>query len=444
MVAGDLQQESAENRLLEANTPQGLADLKSAGVRACSGIPLLHQRHSLGALCLFSRQPRIFTAENQALQVTIGQQIATAVSNVRLFQTVADERSLLHAVIASSRDGIMLVGPERQVQLINAPALAMARLPGTPEEWRNRPMAALLVKLRRQAPALVRAALAEIRRVENRHAGPGEGEAEVDVRVLRWLSLPVFAGSELLGRLVVLRDVTEERSLEQMREDLTHAMVHDLRSPLTGILGSVEYLERSLAAHLTPQQRQVVDIARSNTQRMLKLVSAILDISRLESGRLPLERSPIALADLVGEAITAHLPLVAQKGQTLQHDVPATLPLAWADAGLYERVMQNLLGNATKFTPAGGSICVRSWLDAEKPRLVVSVSDSGPGIPAELFEQVFEKFATGGREESGSGLGLTFCKMVVEAHGQRIWVENAPDGGAIFTFTLPLLPQAQI
>jgi signal transduction histidine kinase/putative methionine-R-sulfoxide reductase with GAF domain len=445
IIIGNLAQPTPTLQRLSAAVPQTIQELTSLGLYACSAIPLLHQQRSLGALCLFARQPRLVSADNEALQATIGQQIANAVANVRLFQTVADERSLLQSIIESSRDGIILVGPQGRIRVINEPALRFLRLPGRAEDWSGRILSETLLALRRRAPDLLPVALAEIRRIRHGTEPPGEGENEVPPRTLHWLHLPVTAGRVLLGRLLVLRDVTEQRSLEQLREDLTYTMVHDLRSPLTGILGSVEFIDRSLAAQLSADQHQVLDVARGNTQRMLKLVNAILDISRLESGRMPLEQAPIALPDFISDGLRAHQPLALQKGLQLKSEIAPNLPLAWADKGLFERVLQNLIGNAIKFTPAGGTVKVTASVDgAERPRLFLSVADTGPGIPADLQDRIFDRFTTGRREESGTGLGLAFCKMVVEAHHQRIWVESQPGQGATFTFTLPTMPDMEM
>jgi signal transduction histidine kinase len=176
---------------------------------------------------------------------------------------------------------------------------------------------------------------------------------------------------------------------------------------------------------------------------MLKLVNDILDVSRLESGRMLLERTAVSLADLIAETLRAQSLLAADKSLRLESDAPPALPPAWADARLIERVLQNLVDNAIKFTPPGGLVKVTArpgdQEPAEPPHLRVSVADSGPGIPPELQSKMFQKFVVGQREKGGSGLGLAFCKLVVEAHGGHIWFESEPEQGTTFTFTLPLV-----
>jgi two-component system phosphate regulon sensor histidine kinase PhoR len=174
---------------------------------------------------------------------------------------------------------------------------------------------------------------------------------------------------------------------------------------------------------------------------MLELIKAILEISRLESQQMPLEHTLVSLSDLADSALDSQLPLAAEKGVRLESDVPSTLPPAWADVTLLRRVLTNLVSNAIKFTPPDGVIRVTARVDpAEHSRLLVSVSDTGSGIPPEIQDRLFQKFVTGRQEGHGSGLGLAFCKMVIESHGDRIWLESTSEEGTTFTFGLPLPP----
>ncbi len=426
------------------------------GLRACVCIPLVHQDRSFGTITLFAHQPRTFSTSEITFLETIGHQLATAVANAQLFQTIAGERSRLQALIESSQNGIILVGTDLRVLVANAPVLEFLRLPGRPEEWANRPLQEILAALRHHAPDVVRTALAEIRRIQKGDEPPGEGELELSPRAVHWLSLPVMVDTTPLGRLIVLRDVTEERLLAQMREDLTRTMVHDLRNPINVISGSLELLERHREG-LSDEQHAIVALARESTQKVFELVNNILDVSRLESGQMPLEREPVCLGDLIAEAIRLQTPLASDKDVRLESDVPSTLPRAWTDPWLMERVLQNLIDNAIKFTPGGGLVRVSAGRmdDETKGRnngsgnslayLYVSVSDNGSGIPSELQGRLFQKFVTGGRKGTGSGLGLAFCKLAVEAQDGCIWIESAgplPGNeaarGTTFTFTLPV------
>ncbi|MBN1979747.1 MAG: GAF domain-containing protein [Anaerolineae bacterium] len=442
LAIGDIEQETPSLAWARKEAPAAIDSLRAMGMRAYVGIPLSYQEQSFGILSLFARQPRTFSTRMLAQQVAIGQQIAAAVSNTRLFRSIADERSQLQALIASSRDGIILIGIDQRVLVMNATAINFLHLGGQPEDWIDRPLKDALSVLRRYVPSVVKATIFEMRRVRKGDEPFGEGEYEVPPRQIHWLNLPVTSGKKPLGRLLVLRDVTEERLLERMRDDLTRTLVHDLRNPLTSISVSLDLLNKVFGDAASSTQRQMMDIARQNTDKMLELVNAILDIGRMESGRMPLQKSAVSLGELVAGVVESQLPLVAEKGLRLENEVPSDLPPAYADAALIERVLRNLIGNAIKFTSTGDIVHVAARADMSgEPSLLVSISDTGPGIPADIRELLFQKFVTGRQEERGSGLGLVFCKMAIEAHGERIWVESPPEGGAMFTFTLPLFQE---
>ncbi len=415
-------------------------------------VPLRRGERVLGVLNVASDIQFAFAEEDILLAQSLAEAIALALDNAQLYadtrqyaEAITEEQSRLQALIESNRGGIILIGMDQRMLVVNAPALILLHLAGHPDDWVNRPIQDALAILERHAPRARRAILNELHRTKAGDEPPGEGEFDVPPRKIHWLNLPVMTGKSPLGRLVMLRDVTEERLLERMRDDLTHTMVHDLRNPLTAISGAMSLLDRRIADTLSPSQRQLWDIAQTNTEMMLKLVSAILDISRLESQQMPLEHTLILLPDLVAGVLETQSVLAIDKGLHLESDVSPTLPPAWADAGLIERVLHNLVGNAIKFTPAGGTVRVTAHPEvSEQSKIRVSVSDTGLGIPAEIQDRLFQKFVTGEQEERGSGLGLAFCRMVIETHDERIWVESTSESGATFSFTLSPPPAVEI
>jgi PAS domain S-box-containing protein len=441
----------ASNDLATPPALRQMADeMATLGLHTCVYIPLLHQDQSLGVMGLFTRHVRAFSPDEMTFLDTVGRQIAAAVANAALFRAIADERSRLKALIESSRDGIMLVGTDQRLLVANAMALKLLHLPGDPTDWMDKSVREILVALRHHAPEVVRTTLAELRRVQKGDEPFAEGEYEVPPRTIHWLDLPVETEGSPLGRLLVLYDVTQERVLERMRDDLTRTLIHDLRNPLTTISTSLQFMEQ-VGSNFSPDQNFMLEIARSSTRRMLKLINTILDVSQLESGRMPLRYEPVSLSALVDEALRVQLPLAAGKGVRLESSVSPSLPPAWADAKLIERVLQNLIDNAIRFTPLNGMVQViagqaddgvtgpeESGQPAPVSQLHVSVSNNGPGLAPEVQDRLFQKFVTGGEQGSGTGLGLAFCKLAVEAHGGRIWVESEPDRITTFTFTLPL------
>ena len=226
----------------------------------------------------------------------------------------------------------------------------------------------------------------------------------------------------------------ENARLERARAEVTHLMVHDLRTPMVSITGALDLLGG--AAGLAPKDQGLLEMARRNAARQNALIDSILDIWQLEEGIPPERRTSVPVETLVADALRLAGPRAEARRLELVGDVPGDLPVAWVDPGLIERVLANLVGNAIKFSPEGGAVRV-SARAAGAEGLRVSVSDSGPGIEAALLPRLFSKFAPGAHPARGNGLGLAFCRLAVEASGGRIWLEEQPRPGALFVFTIP-------
>ena len=398
-------------------------------------VPLWHGGSLIGILNIEASDATAFDAEDLSLAQSLADTVALALDNARLYEYINDERSRLQASIRFNRDGIALLGMNQRILVINAQCLRLLELPGEPEDWLNRSVGNVIQLLRQHSPVVVTAMINEIRRMRRGDEPMAEGEYEVAARMVHWSSLPVLSNAQPIGRLIVLRDVTEEHQLNTMREDLTSTMVHDLRNPATVVLGALDLLE---AEDLTATQREIADVATQGGQRLLNLINAILDVNRLESGQMPLEREPVRLDIIAAEIVEMEQVLTRDKRLTLENSVPSDVPVVSVDVELLRRVLQNLIGNAIKFTPQGGHIILDSQVDSAGQQLVVSVKDDGPGIPPDLQARLFQKFVSGRVRGRGSGLGLAFCRLVVEAHGGRIWVESTPGNGATFRFALPV------
>lgn len=247
-----------------------------------------------------------------------------------------------------------------------------------------------------------------------------------------------FADGKPLYARAIFHDITERKRAEKMKDELLDIANHEMRSPLTVIMMSLELVEKQ-SAPLPEHARRMVKSALSNSRRMLKLVNAYLDVSKLESGGAAMHLKPLDLSALVEHALEANHPLGAGAGVTL--DAAGTLPGARVN-GDAERLMQvltNLLSNAVKYSKPGGS--VRVSVSRAGGRLRVSVADRGPGIPADFRAQVFGKFAQAeGHMKGGSGLGLAISKAIVERHGGSIGFDTTDGAGTTFHFELPELP----
>jgi signal transduction histidine kinase len=234
-----------------------------------------------------------------------------------------------------------------------------------------------------------------------------------------------------------LRESYEQlRALEKMRDDLVHMLVHDLRSPLTAMLTLLQLVQRSGQSGSADAQRDVAECLGA-TKRMMVMVTSMLDASKLEAGGMRLDRSSFDLGSLARDIVRGMGGLASGREVSVEAAAPVVVN---ADATLLGRVVQNLLANALRFTPRGGTI--RIALSSGDRGARFAMSDEGPGVPEAMWSRIFEKFgAVSGPTPEGSystGLGLPFCKLAVELHGGAIGVESGPgQKGSVFWFTIP-------
>jgi PAS domain S-box-containing protein len=238
----------------------------------------------------------------------------------------------------------------------------------------------------------------------------------------------------------IFRDITERKDLDKMRDDLIAMIYHDLRAPLANVVSGLDMLETVVPVDDDPSIKTVLDIAIRSTERVQRLSHSLLDITRLEAGQVLGSLKAVPASMLVLEAMDAVHHLAMGKHQRLATAVPDDLPPMKVDEDMIGRVLINLFENAIKYSPAEGEISAGA--EVKDDLITLWIDDSGKGIPAEERERIFDKFS---RLESkstsaarGMGLGLAFCKIAVEAHGGKIWVEDRPDEGSRFIFSLPL------
>jgi len=235
----------------------------------------------------------------------------------------------------------------------------------------------------------------------------------------------------------------ELKKLEETKNSLTQMIVHDLNSPLTAIKGNIELLEMEMSNVFSEEQRNNMHTVLFSIQEMKDMISNLLDIGKIEEGKLALRYEEINLDEIFREATDVMHVLARQDGKVLTVHVPSGLPRVKADKEMIRRIISNLMGNAIKFTPSGSTIDIAAYYNSAGREVVIGVKDQGKGIPKEYLHRIFEKFvqveATQSGQRTGKGLGLTFCKMATEAHGGRIWVESELNKGSTFYFTVPSL-----
>lgn len=266
--------------------------------------------------------------------------------------------------------------------------------------------------------------------------------------MIRSYSAPVLGeGGQPLGFVTVLRDATREQEVELARSELLGVVSHELQTPLTAIKGALELVVEESEGRLSRVQRRFLDTIDRNCARMIGLVGDLLDLSRLDAGRLKLDAHPLDTPSLVAGCVAALANLFEQKRQEVRVDVPAATPPILGDRRRVEQILTNLLANATRYTPEGGLIEVTA--EAENSHVRIAVADSGPGIPDPERELVFSRFYRGKDAsrlgEAGSGLGLAIVRSLAELHGGLVQVTPPASGsatrGARFVVDLPRAPE---
>ena len=237
------------------------------------------------------------------------------------------------------------------------------------------------------------------------------------------------------------RAYAELHHAETLRDDLTDMIIHDLRGPLTVIMVNLELIGQTLTRLSATESISSLANARTAARRVAWMIDDLLNVSKLEAGRLQLNLTPLAAADWLAEKQEVYRTQLDAKQITLALHIPAKLPLTWVDIDLINRVLDNLIDNALKYTPRGGHIDITA--EAKGQMLILTVQDDGEGIHPDERERIFEKFTRGTSSEApvtrqGAGLGLAFCRLAVVAHGGTITADGAPGRGTIFTVTLPI------
>ncbi|MCX5795833.1 MAG: ATP-binding protein [Elusimicrobia bacterium] len=256
-------------------------------------------------------------------------------------------------------------------------------------------------------------------------------------RYLRISAVPVVAPATgaTLGVITAVRDATFEKDLDKMKEDFLHDITHDLRNPVGSAMGFVDVLLKGTVGELNPEQKSMLASVRRSASRLMGMINNILDIAKMDSGRIQMDLRPASLTAIAGRAVAEMAPLARPKNIKLALETVED-HVVTADAELLLRVVVNLVGNAIKFTPEAGVVTVR--VTDKGPAAELEVADTGEGIPLEDQTRIFQKFEQVARQRrGGTGLGLAIAKFFVEAHRGRIWVDSQEGKGSRFTFTIP-------
>jgi signal transduction histidine kinase len=236
-------------------------------------------------------------------------------------------------------------------------------------------------------------------------------------------------------------DLTHQVELEEMRRDLMAMLFHDLQSPLSNVMTSLEMMRFEIPEGDESALGMMLEIAFRSSNHLQALISSLLDIDRLEAGHPVGEQTAVSIHQLLDEAADMEQPDYERRGTELIRQLDDNLPHIFVEQDMIRRVLVNLLDNALRHSDGADEVTVRATCLFDEKQVLISVIDNGPGVPSRFREVIFEKFQRvqrSGKKSKGLGIGLAFCRLAVEAHGGSIWVDDASEGGARFNLTLPM------
>jgi len=382
-------------------------------------MPLVVDDRTIGVLGIDNRTGgHAFSDYHLGFVSALASYAAIAIQNARLYSRSEVERSKLETILTRITDGVIVVNPAGRIILLNDAARGAF---GVQDE---NPVGKF-VKDVMNSPDLL-----DI--LEKRASAPFRSEIPLeDGRVFNAQVTPIPE----VGLAVILQDITQLKELDRIKSDFVNAVSHDLRSPLTAILGYIELIER--VGPITEQQQQFIRHVEQSVANITALINDLLDLGRIEAG-FDTRKEIVSLRALVQQTLDEQSSHLAEKSQRLVVELPEQLPDMLGNPVRLRQMLANLIGNAHKYTQASGEI----WVSArvEGGQVILQVSDNGPGIPLADQPFIFDKFYRASNappEAHGTGLGLAIVKSIVENHQGRIWVDSAPGSGSKFTVVFP-------
>lgn len=450
-ISGQVFRESKPEILYDAiNDPRTLKEnVALLNIRNGCCVPLIVEKrdsenrvidtNTIGVLHVFNkRYGNVFIEEDVRLLERMAKNAAAVVASAQMYREVVEEKEELEQIIESVYAGLLMVGRNGRIMQINRTAKEMLGLVDVDLNGRNYEEIIQTDRVRE----VLRESIFEDSEVATEIEI--EGATGHEPRVFQTQSTPVRSeDGATIGAVAIFNDITEIRSVERMKTAFVSTVSHELRTPLTSIKGFISTLLADTDGYYDPQTtREFYEIIDQECDRLTRLISDLLNVSRIEAGRaLDLNPKPIELPKLIEKVVSV------QRSYATNHELVVdgtdTLPEIIGDEDKVDQILTNLINNAIKYSPKGGTVTVRGKHDDEE-KVLISVSDQGVGIPEEHLPKVFDRFHRvdnrDTREVGGTGIGLFLVKHLVEAHGGEIWVESEIGKGSTFNFTLPLNP----
>lgn len=399
-------------------------------------VPLVVNNKPIGIITMALAKPLVFQEEQMTFVYKMVNHAINALS--RLEEVLDTEKEKLTSTIGSLADGVFMLDNNQQLFVINDAAKALLGIK-TENPTVNEIQSAF-------PPSFLFAS--KIHDAITKKLGMQTQELTLGEHTMQVFITPVMPISQLehanrhknipvVGVSVLLHDITLVKSITTMKEDFINMVVHDLRAPLTSIRGAAQLLSQE-KTELNPDNQKLLAIIHTQSQQLLDQVTTLLDISHLQNGKITLKISDVNLNTMAAEQIQLFTPQAITKNITIIPHLDTTMPHIQADASLLGQVINNLLSNSIKFTPEQGKIGVTTRV--ENNTTIISVSDTGRGIPKEKQSQLFSRFyrAGTGASTTGTGLGLYIVKNIVEAHGGTIKLDSEENKGTTIMISLPL------
>jgi len=412
------------------------------GVHSILNLPLMSTDAAIGIMMLLhTGEPRNFTSEEINLAETVSSQLAVTLKNAQLFRHVVEEKGRIEALVNSSGDGILMTSNKFHLILVNSVAEQIFQIDA--EHYYDKHLVEFVDAQKDNLKDfdLVKRVIYQIV-TSPESAITGEFGLVSPPKTLKIVANPVLGEKkEVIGHMIVLRDITQEKQLEQMKDDLVGMIVHDLKNPLAGVIGFAEIM------HAKAKKRGLEDfegflskiLYQANT--LHEMVNNILEVHKMEDGSMEIQKDVANFEDIVNNAVRQVEVSAKQKGITISKELTTELPPVFVDRTKIIRLFANILSNGIKYTPDQGQIRIHTTIQDDV--ILTGISDTGKGIPSQYLDTIFDRFAQIDRKKQGKaasvGLGLYFCKLVVETHGGKIWAESEEGKGSTFYFTIPNL-----
>ncbi len=406
-------------------------------MRAILIAPIQSQGRVIGIIEAINPVAKTFDPDALLVMTGIGGLAGSTIQNAQLFERLQAAHQRYHELFEDSIDAMLITDWDGHIVEANRQAVTLS---GHTREALQTLTIDQLHEVNWYRTGMKFEALRDGRTCSYEASMRGEGETHTPIEVhARRVEF-----DEADSIQWILRDITERKELDDLREDLTAMIYHDLRSPLANVISSLDVLFSMVPEDNKETVLTILNIAEHSTDRIQRLVSSLLDVNRLESGQPVADQKVVDPIALIAQAVLDVEPTVKGKYGTIVTDLPRELPPIWVDEDMARRVLINLMENSVKFTPQDGKFEVGARQDGDWVH--AWVKDDGPGIPLSEQERIFDKFTRlrSGNRSSGLGIGLAFCRLAVLGHGGKIWVESEPGKGSTFHFTFPVATKEQL